>query len=110
MDALKDLSARTTLSEGGDDALADGKGFYRDILKNKTEAEQLEQEKREVKSDDVADRLIAEYEQRLLKEQRTSRRCARWLSSTPKGITIARSRIANASAPVKAQRTRLSTD
>jgi len=68
MDALKDLSARTTLSEGGYDALADGKGSYRDILKNKTEAEQLEQEKREVKTDDVADRLIAEYEQRLLKE------------------------------------------
>ena len=68
MDALKDLSARTTLSEGGYEALADGKGSYRDILKNKTEAEQLEQEKREVKSDDVADRLIAEYEQRLLKE------------------------------------------
>lgn len=67
-DALKDLSARTTLSEGGYDALADGKGSYRDILKNKAEAVQLEQEKREVKSDDVADRLIAEYEQRLLKE------------------------------------------
>jgi tetratricopeptide (TPR) repeat protein len=68
LDALKDLSARTTLSEGGYDALADGKGSYRDILKNKSEAVQLEQEKREVKSDDVADRLIAEYEQRVLKE------------------------------------------
>jgi tetratricopeptide (TPR) repeat protein len=68
LDALKDLSARTTLSEGGYDALADGKGSYRDILKNKAEAVELEQEKREVKSDDVADRLIAEYEQRVLKE------------------------------------------
>jgi tetratricopeptide (TPR) repeat protein len=67
-DALKDLAARTTLSEGGYDALADGKGSYRDILKNKSEAEQLEQEKREVKSDDVATRLIAEYEERAKNE------------------------------------------
>jgi tetratricopeptide (TPR) repeat protein len=67
-DALKDLSARTTLNEGGYEALADGKGSYRDILKNKAESEQLEQEKREVKSEDVAQRLITEYEQRLPKE------------------------------------------
>jgi tetratricopeptide (TPR) repeat protein len=67
-DALKDLSARTTLTEGGYEALADGKGSYRDILKNKAESEQLEQEKREVKSEDVAQRLIAEYEQRLPNE------------------------------------------
>src|SRR6185436_8515619 len=63
-----DLSARTTLKEGGYDALADGKGSYRDILKNKDEAVQLEQEKREVKSDDVAQRLIAENERRLQSE------------------------------------------
>lgn len=68
LDALKDLSARTTLDEGGYEALADGKGSYRDILKNKSEAEQLEQEKREVKSDDVAQRLISDYEQRLPSE------------------------------------------
>jgi len=67
-DALKDLSARTTLKEGGYDALADGKGSYRDILKNKDEAVQLEQEKREVKSDDVAQRLIVENERRLQSE------------------------------------------
>jgi tetratricopeptide (TPR) repeat protein len=67
-DALKDLSARTTLDEGGYEALADGKGSYRDILKNKAEAEQLEQEKREVKGDDVSLRLITEYEQRLPNE------------------------------------------
>jgi tetratricopeptide (TPR) repeat protein len=70
MDALKDLSARTTLDEGGYEALADGKGSYRDILKNKAESEQLEQEKREVKSEDVSQRLIAEYEQRLPNEPR----------------------------------------
>lgn len=67
-DALKDLSARTTLNEGGYEALADGKGSYRDILKNKAESEQLEQEKREVKSEDVAQRLITDYEQRLPNE------------------------------------------
>lgn len=66
--ALKDLSAKKTLSEGGYDALADGKGSYRDILKDKNEAISLEQEKREVKTDDVAQRLINEYEARLPRE------------------------------------------
>jgi tetratricopeptide (TPR) repeat protein len=62
--ALKDLSARTTLKEGGYDALADGSGSYRDILKNKDEAVKLEQEGRHVKSEDAAANLIAEYETR----------------------------------------------
>ncbi len=66
--ALKDLSARTTMDEGGYEALADGTGSYRDILKNKGEAVALEQEQRQVKTDDVADRLIREYEERLPKE------------------------------------------
>jgi tetratricopeptide (TPR) repeat protein len=66
--ALKDLSARKTMQEGGYDSLADGKGSYRDILRNKDEAISLEQEKREVKTDDVADGLIREYEDRLPKE------------------------------------------
>src|SRR5205823_2754309 len=35
--ALKDLSARKTLTEGGYDSLADGKGSYRDILKDSKE-------------------------------------------------------------------------
>jgi len=69
-EALKNLSARQTMQEGGYDALADGQGSYRDILKNKEEAIQLEQEKREVKSGDVADRLIRENEQRVLAEPR----------------------------------------
>jgi tetratricopeptide (TPR) repeat protein len=69
-DALKDLSARKTLDEGGYDALADGTGSYRDILKNKDEAVKLEQEGRAVKSDDVAESLIAEYEARLVNEPR----------------------------------------
>jgi tetratricopeptide (TPR) repeat protein len=66
--ALKDLSARKTLDEGGYDALADGTGSYRDILKDKNEAVSLEQQNRQVKTEDVAERLINEYEERLKTE------------------------------------------
>jgi len=68
-EALKDISARQTLSEGYDQ-LADGTGSYRDILRNKEEAVSLEQENRQVKTDVVADRLIGEYTARLEKEPR----------------------------------------
>jgi tetratricopeptide (TPR) repeat protein len=63
--ALKNLSARKTMRVGGYDALEDGKGSYRDILKDKEEAVTLEQENRQVKSEDTAERLINEYETRL---------------------------------------------
>jgi tetratricopeptide (TPR) repeat protein len=66
--ALKDLSARKTMDEGGYAALEGGGGSYRDILKNKDEAVSLEQEKRVQKSEDVTERLIAEYEERLKTE------------------------------------------
>lgn len=66
--ALKDLSALKTLDEGGYAALEDGKGSFRDILRNKEEAVSLEQEKRVQKSEDVTERLIAEYEERLQTE------------------------------------------
>lgn len=66
--ALKNLAAKKTLVQGGYEALADGQGSYRDILKDKEEAIALEQEKREVKTDDVAQRLIHEYEARLVRE------------------------------------------
>ncbi len=66
--ALKDLSARKTLDEGGYDELADGKGSYRDILKDKEEAISLEQEKRQFKSEDITEKLINEYETRLKTE------------------------------------------
>jgi tetratricopeptide (TPR) repeat protein len=66
--ALKDLSARRTLNEGGYDALAGGEGSYRDILKNEKEAVSLEQEKRSQKNEDVTERLIGEYEARLKSE------------------------------------------
>lgn len=71
--ALKDLSARRTMSEGGYDALEDGSGSYRDILRNKEESVQLEQEHREVKTDDVAQNLIDEYETRLAREPKNLR-------------------------------------
>jgi tetratricopeptide (TPR) repeat protein len=66
--ALKDLSARKTLSEGGYDSLADGKGSYRDILRNPDEAKSLEQVNRVQKTEDQAQNLIAEYEARLKTE------------------------------------------
>ncbi len=66
--ALKDLSARRTMAEGGYDSLSDGKGSYRDILRNKEEAVALEQEQREVKTEDVALNMIREYESRLERE------------------------------------------
>ena len=63
--ALKNLSARKTMDKGGYSSLEGGQGSYRDILKNKEEAVSLEQEKRVVKAEDVAGRLIGEYEARL---------------------------------------------
>jgi tetratricopeptide (TPR) repeat protein len=66
--ALKNLSARKTLSEGGYGALEGGQGSYRDILKNKQEAVSLEQEKRVVKTEDTTERLIGEYETRMQAE------------------------------------------
>src|SRR5437667_2941742 len=66
--ALKNISARRTMDKGGYEALADGKGSYRDILKDKEEAVSLEQQNRQVKSEDVAQRLIKEYEERLPNE------------------------------------------
>ena len=62
---LKNLSARKTMSEGGYDALSGGNGSYRDVLKDKNQSVALEQENRQVKSEDVAQRLIGEYETRL---------------------------------------------
>ena len=66
--ALKDLSARKTLDQGGYNALEGGQGSYRDILKDKQQAASLEQEQRVVKSEDVTERLIGEDEARLKTE------------------------------------------
>ncbi|HZI33809.1 MAG TPA: tetratricopeptide repeat protein [Candidatus Binatia bacterium] len=66
--AQKNLSAHKTLDEGGYNALEDGKGSFRDVLKDKAESVSLEQEKRVQKTEDVAERLINEYETRLQTE------------------------------------------
>lgn len=71
--ALKDLSARRTMVEGGYSGLEDGQGSYRDILKDKDQAKALEQESREVKTEEVAVNLIAEYEARLPREPKNLR-------------------------------------
>ena len=63
--AQKNLSAHKVMDEGGYGALESGEGSYRDILRNKTETVSLEQEKRVQKTEDVAERLIGEYEERL---------------------------------------------
>jgi tetratricopeptide (TPR) repeat protein len=65
---IKNVTARQTLDEGGYEALADGGGSYRDILKDKDEAVQLEQANRVVKSEDNIQNLIKEYDARLQKE------------------------------------------
>jgi tetratricopeptide (TPR) repeat protein len=65
---LKDISAKKTLKEGGYEALADGSGSYRDILKDKERAVSMEQEGRQVKSGDVAQKMIAELEEQLARE------------------------------------------
>jgi tetratricopeptide (TPR) repeat protein len=66
--ALKNLSARTTMDQGGYTASATGKSSFRDMLRNKDEANQLEQANRVVKTENVTDRLIKEYEDRLKTE------------------------------------------
>ncbi|MEY2467209.1 MAG: hypothetical protein QOD03_1730 [Verrucomicrobiota bacterium] len=66
--ALKDLSARKTLNEGGYETLQDGKGSFRDALRNEKEAVSLEQENRVQKSADHSQNLIGEYETRLKAE------------------------------------------
>lgn len=65
---LKNISALKTMGESGYEKIGASGGSYRDILKDKEEAVSLEQEKRVEKSDDVAARLIGEYEARLLNE------------------------------------------
>jgi tetratricopeptide (TPR) repeat protein len=66
--ALKNVTAKRTMDEGGYGALAGGEGSYRDILKNEQEAVTLEQESKVQKTEDNTDRLIAEYETRIKTE------------------------------------------
>jgi tetratricopeptide (TPR) repeat protein len=65
---IKNLSASITMAEGGYDEIAGGNASYRDILRDKEEAVLLEQENRVEKADDIARRLISEYEARLAQD------------------------------------------
>ncbi len=66
--ALKDVSAQRTLQEQGYEAIANGTGSYRDILRNEQQAIALEQQQRIVKSEETLDKLIAEHEAQLKAE------------------------------------------
>lgn len=66
--ALKNCSAKRTLREGGYQAAEAEGSSYRQMLRNEAEAQSLEQEQRTHKSEDVNERLIREYEQRLKTE------------------------------------------
>jgi len=66
--ALKNLSARKTLDEGGYGALEGGQGSFRDVLKDKEEAVSLERENKVQRTEDNAARLVEEYEGRLRSE------------------------------------------
>lgn len=71
--SLKNLAAKQTMSDSGYEALESGTGSYRDILKDKQEAASLEQEHRQVKTEDVAAELIREYQAKLEKEPNNRR-------------------------------------
>lgn len=66
--ALKDLAARRTMAEGGYDSIAGGKGSYRDILRDKARAAELEQESRIVNSEEDTRELIERYAAELEQE------------------------------------------
>lgn len=66
--AVKDVAANRTLTEGGYAALESGEGSYRDILKDEKQAVALEQEKRDYKDAGAAQQLLAEYQARLEQE------------------------------------------
>ncbi|MEW6305088.1 MAG: tetratricopeptide repeat protein [Verrucomicrobiota bacterium] len=61
----KDASASKTLNEGGYNKLEGGQGSYRDILKDKEESVLLEQEKKQMKSEEFTLKLIDEKEDKL---------------------------------------------
>lgn len=61
----KNISASRTLSQGGYENLADGTGSFRQALRNKEEAVQLEQESRITKDAAQSQNLIEQYLARL---------------------------------------------
>lgn len=65
---LKDLSARQSLDEGGYSKLGTNTSSYRDVLKDKDQTVKLEQENKQVRSDDRNADLLKDYESRIAKE------------------------------------------
>lgn len=65
LQALKDASAKRSLGEGGYKKLAKGSGTFRDILKDKNEAAQLEEQEKTTKPKESLQRLAAEYREKL---------------------------------------------
>ncbi len=65
---IKNLHARRMLLEKGYGAIESGQASYRDILRDEQASVALEQANRQVKDTHVADRLIADYEAKLLVE------------------------------------------
>lgn len=78
--ALKNLSARRTLSEGGYNKADQEGSSYRDMLKDKVESAKLEQDQRMVRTEDTAERLIGEYELRLAGADKSNARLMRSLA------------------------------
>jgi tetratricopeptide (TPR) repeat protein len=71
--AYKNFAASRTLKEKGYEQLQGGQGSYRDILKDKAEAVSLEQENRQLKSEEVAGNLIQQNEERLKQDPNNMR-------------------------------------
>lgn len=63
--ALKNVTARRTMQQGGFEVIASGEGSYRDMLKDRAEAVALEQQGRQVNPEEVTSTLLEEYETRI---------------------------------------------
>jgi len=70
---LKNISAQKTLVEGGYEAFESEGASFTQVLKNKEEARLIEEEQRQVKEVDVAERLINDYLSRIQKEPQNLR-------------------------------------
>jgi tetratricopeptide (TPR) repeat protein len=70
--ALKDVSAQRTLSEGYD-TLEGGTGSYRDVLRDKATAASLEQQQRQSGTADVLSQQAANFEAQLAQDPNNSR-------------------------------------
>jgi len=71
--ALKDLSARRTLQEGGYDGLEGGRGSFRDVLRDKEATAARVRQTREIVSGEAALDVIAEQEAQLAREPENQR-------------------------------------